>query len=129
MIWFVTHHIIQYLFPDNLKFSEKKKNLTTFLVGIIFYAIISCILYKYSTNTENMFLHAMNKILIVIVLADAVAMSIIYRHYWNRNIISEVVPEGKKKENVEEKEMEETEPMEEKKDDAVFEENKNQIVE
>ncbi len=79
-------HNIMKLFP----FMENQtRNLTTFLFGVISYTLI----YSYvgSINFDkNSFIYRFFMFFIYIVLADAFAMGIIYKNYYNHTIFKEV---------------------------------------
>ncbi len=85
MIWFLIHNIVQ-LFPSD---NNQKKNLTTFLLGVVIYTI----LYSWIgtlTYENNKFLFTFFNFFFYIVLADAFSMAVIYKNYYNTTILTEI---------------------------------------
>lgn len=85
MLWFIIHHIVQTL----ISASDQTKNLITFLSGTVFYTLLYAYLgaLDYANNKFGKYLF---NFFIYIVIADAIAIAIIYKNFYKQTIFNEV---------------------------------------
>lgn len=95
MLWFIIHHIVQSLISG----SDQTKNLITFLSGTVCYTLIYA--YLGAMDYEN---HKFGKYLynffIYIIIADAIAIAIIYKNFYKETVLNEITEVIRGKDNI-----------------------------
>ena len=69
---------------------NQHRNLTCFLAGVIIYTLIYSYMGVFAKETNNMFLLSFFYNMWYILLADAFAMAVLYKNYYNKTIFTEV---------------------------------------
>ncbi len=85
MLWFIIHHIVQNL----ISASDQTKNLITFLSGTVFYTLLYAYLGALD-YTNHKFGKYLFNFFIYIVIADAIAIAIIYKNFYKQTIFNEI---------------------------------------
>lgn len=85
MILYCIHNILKIVCPN---MEPQHRNLTTFLTGVVLYALF----YSYvgTLDTEHVFLSVFFNYSTYIVMADAFAMAILYKNHYHHSIFKEV---------------------------------------
>lgn len=85
MLWFIIHHIVQSL----ISASDQTKNLITFLSGTVFYTLFYAYLgaLDYANHKFGKYLY---NFFIYVIIADAIAIAIIYKNFYKQTIINEI---------------------------------------
>lgn len=88
MFWFLLHNFLQQFTNPNIT-TDQTRNLTTFVLGTLIHTIVYSYLGSLQLET-NPFLKTFHGFYLYIVIADAIAIAIIYKNYYNSTILTEM---------------------------------------
>ncbi len=91
MIFYLLHNII-----NNLNFTsewnESKKNCFTLIIGGTLYVLLYIFLEYIHKKSGSMFIELLHKFFLYFIIIDIITMAIMYKLYWGRSILNEVIP-------------------------------------
>jgi hypothetical protein len=89
MYFFLLHHVLK-IFPGLSELSNLRKNVITFMVGVILYIMTYAYLQTVVLNGGGIFVETIRNFFVYILVADTISMGIIYREFYGRSIASEL---------------------------------------
>ncbi len=91
MLFYLLHNLINNLqLTDGWK--ESKKNCLTFIVGATIYILLYVLAEYLQRKTGYLVFELFHKFFFYFVIIDAITMAVLYKLYWGRSILNEIIP-------------------------------------